>query len=104
MTRTIEGFLDGCAKSRIKRSQPAAAPTWNAIRVTRRLSASICESSMCNCFFFAGRAAAGQGAQASDQFGEGKRPDQVIVGAQFQALDAVGDVYEARVLTTLTTQ
>ncbi|MNS06164.1 hypothetical protein D3C72_375840 [compost metagenome] len=43
-------------------------------------------------FFFTGGAAAGQGAQAGDQFGEGKRLDQVIVGAQFQALDAVGDV------------
>ncbi|MNQ95163.1 hypothetical protein D3C85_1107100 [compost metagenome] len=43
-------------------------------------------------FFFPGRTAPGQGAQACHQFGEGKRLDQVIVGAQFEAFDAVGDV------------
>ncbi|MNN17522.1 hypothetical protein D3C81_1307130 [compost metagenome] len=43
-------------------------------------------------FVFPGRATAGQGAQARHQFGEGKGFDQVIVGAEFQAFDAVGDV------------
>eukprot|EP01132_Coremiostelium_polycephalum_P019197 gene19196-biopygen10481 len=43
-------------------------------------------------FFFTAWPAPGQGAQARHQFGEGKRLDQVIVGAQLQALDAVGNI------------
>src|SRR5690606_22103647 len=38
------------------------------------------------------RSAAVEGAQAGHQLGKGKRLDQVIVGTQFQPLDAIGDI------------